>query len=47
MMRNSDGVILQARSGHVGGNNPIKGEARAARLACLSAEGFEGKSAWS
>lgn len=40
--RNSIGGIQQARVGKVTGRNPLKGEARAARLACLLAECFGG-----
>ncbi|KAB1225092.1 hypothetical protein CJ030_MR1G005379 [Morella rubra] len=40
--RNGNGDILQACAGTTAGHNPLKGEARAARLACQVAASFEG-----
>ncbi|KAB1224572.1 hypothetical protein CJ030_MR2G004964 [Morella rubra] len=40
--RDSQGVIKQAHVGKVRGKNPLKGEARAARLACSVATCFAG-----
>lgn len=38
--RNRKGEILQVRVCKLRGDNPLKGEARAARLACMMAEDF-------
>lgn len=38
--RNSDGRIVQARASNIAGTNPLKGEARAARMACETASYF-------